>query len=60
MLLKDIRALARQQGVKNYSRLKKADLIRAIQESEGNSPCYQAIPDCGESSCLWRDDCQTP
>jgi hypothetical protein len=58
MLLKDIRALARQMGIKNYSKLKKADLIRTIQENEGNSPCYQAIPDCGEDSCLWRSSCQ--
>jgi|OpeIllAssembly_1097287.scaffolds.fasta_scaffold2075741_1 hypothetical protein len=58
MILKEIRDLARQQGVKNYSRLKKAELIRAIQAQEGNSPCYQTITDCREDSCLWRSDCQ--
>jgi hypothetical protein len=58
MTLKEIRDLARQQGVKNYSRLKKAELIRAIQAQEGNSPCYQTITDCREDSCLWRSDCQ--
>lgn len=58
MILKDIRAKARDLGVKNYSRLKKDDLIRAVQEKEGNSPCYQNIADCWEFDCLWRPDCQ--
>lgn len=34
MLLKDIRAKGRDLGVKNYSRMVKTDLIRAIQEKE--------------------------
>ena len=58
MILKEIRDLARLQGVKNYSRLKKAELIRAIQPQESNSTCYQTITDCREDSCLWRSDCQ--
>ncbi len=58
MTLKDIRELARQQGVKNFSRLKKVELIRTIQAHEGNAPCYQTITDCREESCLWRLDCQ--
>jgi hypothetical protein len=40
MVVKDIRAKARDLGVKNYSKLAKTDLIRAIQEKEGNAPCY--------------------
>ena len=59
MILKDIREMARQQGVKNYSKLKKADLIRSIQTHEGNAPCFQAMTDCREDDCLWRSDCQT-
>jgi hypothetical protein len=58
MILKDIRELARQQGVKNYSKLKKAELIRAIQSQEGNAPCFQTMTDCREEPCLWRSDCQ--
>jgi Rho termination factor, N-terminal domain len=58
MTLKDIRELARQQGVKNYSKLKKAELIRTIQTHEGNAPCFQTITDCREGDCLWRSDCQ--
>ena len=58
MLLKDIRAKGRDLGVKNYSRMVKTDLIRAIQEKEGNSPCYQNVYDCWQYDCLWRPDCQ--
>ncbi len=58
MILKDIRAKARGLAVKNYSKLGKSDLIRAIQEKEGNAPCYQTIFDCRQLDCLWRVDCQ--
>jgi hypothetical protein len=58
MNVTEIHAKARQMGVKNYSRLNKADLIRAIQVAEGNSPCYQKIYDCRVDDCLWRRDCQ--
>jgi hypothetical protein len=40
MILKDIRVKGLDLGVKNYSRLAKTELIRAIQEKEGNAPCY--------------------
>lgn len=58
MILKDIRAKARGLEVKNYSKLAKTDLIRAIQEKEGNASCYHNISDCGQLDCLWRRDCQ--
>ncbi len=58
MTVAEIRALARDRGLKNFSRLKKADLIRALQVQEGNHPCFQTIVNCGEQDCLWRDDCQ--
>ena len=51
MTMPQIREKARLLGVKNYSRLRKADLIRAIQAKEGNSPCYQTIPGCQEQDC---------
>ncbi len=58
MNTKEIRAKARALGVKNYSKLVKADLIRAIQEKEGNTPCYLNISDCRQIDCLWISDCQ--
>jgi hypothetical protein len=59
MILKDIWAKACSLGLKNYSRLGKTDLIRAIQEKEENASCYQNISDCWQFDCLWRSDCQS-
>uniref|UniRef100_A0A7C3UYT6 Rho termination factor-like N-terminal domain-containing protein n=1 Tax=Desulfobacca acetoxidans TaxID=60893 RepID=A0A7C3UYT6_9BACT len=58
MKIAEIRQKARQLGVKNYSRMNKTDLIKAIQVTEGNSPCYQQIKDCRVYDCCWREDCQ--
>jgi hypothetical protein len=58
MTLKKIREKARTVGVKNYSRYRKSDLIRAIQAREGNSACFGSIRDCWEFGCLWREECQ--
>jgi hypothetical protein len=59
MKVTEIRTMASNLGVKNYSRLSKADLIRAVQVAEGNSPCYLQIFDCRVFDCLWREECQT-
>ena len=58
MTLKKIREKARAMGVKNISRYRKDNLIRVIQEVEGNSPCFKEIENCGELGCLWRADCR--
>ncbi len=58
MTLKKIREMARDMGIKNITRFRKESLIRVIQENEGNSPCYRGIQGCGESGCLWREECQ--
>jgi hypothetical protein len=58
MKVAEIRNMARYLGLKNYTRLNKGDLIRAVQVAEGNSPCYQQIYDCRVEDCLWRPDCQ--
>ncbi len=57
MTLREIRGVARRLGLKNYHKLRKADLIRIIQEKEGYSPCYQSIFDCQQHDCLWLTDC---
>ncbi len=53
-----IKEIARQHGIKT-SRLKKTDLVRAIQQAEGNPTCFcTAFSDqCGQTDCLWRADC---
>jgi len=58
MTIKEIRQQASQLGVKNITRYRKDNLIRVIQEHEGNSPCFRGIEHCGETGCLWREECQ--
>ncbi len=54
-----VKEIARERGLK-AGRMKKADLIRAMQVQEGNLPCYATgrIADCGEYDCLWRKICK--
>lgn len=54
---KDIREIARKMGIKT-GKMKKAELIRAIQKAEGNIPCYAIRGhECDQINCLWREDC---
>jgi len=56
----DVRKRAKERGLKT-SRLKKADLIRAIQVAEGNFPCFGTAREyCDQVNCLWRKDCLRP
>ena len=55
--VKTLRERARELKVKNYSRMRKDQLIWALQEAEGNTPCYKKIPDCGILECLFRSEC---
>ena len=58
MKLEEIRAIAKQHDIKT-GRMKKAELIRAIQESEGNAQCFETgqAERCGQMACLWRSVC---
>lgn len=58
MTIREIRAKAQAMKVPNYSRMTKAELVRAIQSKEGNQPCFQSIQDCRQHDCLWMADCQ--
>ncbi len=57
--VKELRILARELKVKNYSRMRKDQLVWAVQEAEGNTPCYKKISDCRVMDCLFRGECQT-
>ena len=59
MKVKEIRELARGHGVQSAARLKKPELIRAIQRSEGNFDCFGTAADgyCDQMDCRWRNDC---
>ena len=58
MTLVEIKAIAKKKKVK-IGKLKKDELIKAIQIAEGNSPCFKAsfAPNCAIQNCLWRSDC---
>lgn len=59
MTLTEVKEKAKVIGVKATKQQSKRDLIRAIQKQEGNSACYQTAiaPACGQTNCLWRQDC---
>jgi len=58
MKLDDIKEIARQQNIK-AGKLKKAELVKAIQQAEGSDACFGTgqAAECGQTSCLWREDC---
>lgn len=49
--------IARKHAIKSASKMRKADLIHAIQLAEGNTDCFGRIPDCGIQECMFRGDC---
>ena len=59
MKLDEIREIAKQHNIK-AGKMKKADLIRAIQQAEGNQACFDTgqADTCGQQACLWREDCE--
>lgn len=58
MKLEEIKAIAQQHSIK-VSKLKKAELVRAIQSAEGNEQCFEVgnAATCGQSGCSWRGIC---
>ena len=58
MKLEEIKEIAKQHDIK-VGKLKKADLVRAIQSAEVNDTCFETgrSSGCGQAECLWRADC---
>lgn len=58
MNFNETRKMAKEMGINTY-RLKKPDIIRAIQRAECNMACFgtERVEYCNENICLWRDDC---
>lgn len=58
MKLDQIREIAKQHNIK-AGKMKKADLVRAIQLAENNEICFETgqADSCGQADCLWREDC---
>lgn len=57
MRIEEVREKAKRFGLKT-ARMKKEDIIRAIQKAEGNFPCFgTAIDYCDQEGCCWMKDC---
>lgn len=58
MKINEIKEIARQHNVK-VSKATKSELVRSIQQAEGNQPCFanNISDECGQHSCTWREDC---
>lgn len=58
MKVEKIREIAREFGVRP-GKLNKVELIRRIQNEEGNFDCFATATAgyCDQQTCLWRDDC---
>lgn len=57
MKMPEIRKKAQQLGVRP-GKMSKTGLIRAIQQQEGNTSCFDtATNQCDQAACCWRDDC---
>ncbi len=58
MKIDEIKEIAKKHNIK-VGKMKKADLIRAIQEAENNELCFGTgkSDNCGQDTCLWREDC---
>ncbi|OHB31457.1 MAG: SAP domain-containing protein [Desulfuromonadaceae bacterium GWC2_58_13] len=59
MRLIEINNIAREKGLRP-GRMKKDELIRAIQVREQHTPCFAAgmLGRCPHADCLWREDCR--
>jgi hypothetical protein len=57
MTVKELQKMARAMGIKT-SGLKKAEVIKQIQRTEGNFDCFgMATGNCDQIDCLFREDC---
>jgi len=57
MKVTDIKDIAKSMDIKP-GKMRKAELIHAIQEAEGNFPCFgTADGSCDQMQCIWREDC---
>lgn len=58
MKIDEIKEIAKQHNIRK-AKMKKADLVRAIQQAEGNGACFSTgqANVCGQEACLWREDC---
>lgn len=58
MKVQEIKEIAQRMGI-DCGKLKKGELIRLIQRTEGNIDCFDSGQSarCGQLDCLWAEDC---
>lgn len=57
MKMGEVKEKAKRMGLK-VGKTKKDELIKSIQLSEGNFPCFGTTDgSCDRADCLWRTDC---
>jgi hypothetical protein len=58
LMIQDVKDIAEKMGVDTRN-LNKKELIRAIQRAEGNKDCYATaqVQTCGQTNCMWHQDC---
>jgi hypothetical protein len=58
MKLEEIKEIAKQHNIK-VGKMKKADLVKAVQLAEQNDACFDTgkVDNCGQETCIWREDC---
>ncbi|MEW5768229.1 MAG: Rho termination factor N-terminal domain-containing protein [bacterium] len=58
MKMAEVKAKAEELGIKP-GRMKKEELIRQIQRTEGNFDCFGTATEgrCDQTDCCWQEDC---
>jgi len=57
MKINEVKEKAKALGI-NWGKMKKTELIRAIQEAEGNTPCFgTSNGNCPYTDCCFMEDC---
>ena len=58
MKLDELKEIAKKHNIK-IGKMKKSELVQAIQAAEGNDACFDSgqAAVCGQEECLWRSDC---
>jgi hypothetical protein len=58
MKLEEIKSIAQLYSIK-AGKMKKSELVKAIQQAEGNEQCFEAgkSASCGQNGCSWREIC---
>ena len=59
MRIDEVRERAKDLGLATTARMRKAEVIRAIQRAEGHQDCFGSAwrYDCPWFDCCWRGDC---